>query len=181
MAQFLSEEAPGLQNFSFPYKKINGAKRTVSIQIMIAVHMILLVGGQGIGAYILINMRGAIEKLKANMTTRTHQLQKLIFVSVVMECMIVASTMTIPLTISGIMLIFPVPYGHFVCNIVFIFMSFQTTCGTVAQFYFIKPFRSSAKRVFFGILNFCQKVRLNRINAWASTVVQPTFQETFVY
>ena len=108
----------------------------------------------------------AIEKLKTSMLNSTHQLQKLLHLSVVIEASIIGITMTVPLSFVGIMIIFPIPYGSYIVYIAFILMSFQTSLSALAQFYFIKPFKKCAMDVVQRVLKifFCKK--LNNSNVW---------------
>jgi hypothetical protein len=106
---FLAEQAPALKNFSFGHN-FAVVERTLTVQIFCVVHELLLIIGQGIAFYITIYMYYAIKKLKTSMSTSTHQLQKLLHLSIVIEASIIGITITVPLSFVGIMIIFPIPY-----------------------------------------------------------------------
>jgi hypothetical protein len=82
-----------------------------------------------------------VQNLRASVLKTTYQMQKMLFLSVLVEDIITDLTTSLPLAIVSIILSFPIPYASHCTYIFFILMSFHTCCTVLAQCYFIRPFR----------------------------------------
>ena len=96
--------------------------------------------------------------MKTQVSPNTHRLQKMLFISCLMEHFINVALIAFPLLIVALVIIFPVPFGSYFFYVNFITMSFQTTISTISHLYFIRPFRKVAKDFFLFFVKIGKKL-----------------------
>ena len=108
--------------------------------------------------YLLLLLSHGSRDKNNEVTGNVHHLQRMMFTSTFKETIIVqiffafkhyCSNIFWPLFIVLLVTTFPIPYGSYCCWILFTKMSFQSTIRTIAQRYFIWPFRDATKKFLF--------------------------------
>ena len=107
--------------------------------------------GHTIGTTICAYMYFAIRRMKNRFSKETYRLQKILHLSVVLEFGICTVLLAMPLNITATLVAFPTPYGSHVAYVCCVVASSQTMFSTVAQCYFIRPFRKCAKETFWVV------------------------------
>ena len=156
--EFLIEEAPALLQLTFDENTVT-IHRSPFFILLTAASLLTLIVGSMITLYIFIHMDRAIKQLKIKVTQHTYHLQRMLYLSVIIETLITDLTFVLPLGIFAIMIIFSIPYGSYVTHVSFIFIGFYTSLSVIAHVYFIKPFRKCAQNVFNVVVRFCIKRR----------------------
>jgi hypothetical protein len=123
----------------------------------LGVGTICLFIGHATGTTICIYMYFAIKMMKKKLTKDTYRLQKVLHLSVVLEFGLCTISMALPLTLVVVLLAFPIPYGSCFIYTFFMLASFQTSLSTIAQCYFIRPFRRCVKNILLRAFKVCFK------------------------
>uniref|UniRef100_A0A914CFK7 G protein-coupled receptor n=1 Tax=Acrobeloides nanus TaxID=290746 RepID=A0A914CFK7_9BILA len=169
LGEFLIEESPALLQLSFDENTVAIHRSPFFIMVMAAFLLTFIVGNM-VSLYIFIHMDRAIKQLKIEVTQDTYRLQRMLYLSVVIESLITVLTIVLPLEIFAIVIIFSIPYGSYVTHVLLIFMGFYTSLSAIAHFYFIKPFRKCALNVFNIVVRICVKRRVQVVFYTRSTV-----------
>uniref|UniRef100_A0A914D787 G protein-coupled receptor n=1 Tax=Acrobeloides nanus TaxID=290746 RepID=A0A914D787_9BILA len=117
--EFLIEEAPALLQLPFDENTVT-IHRSPFFILLTAASLLTLIVGNMVTLYIFIHMDRAIKQMKIEITQHTHHLQRMLYLSVVIETLITALTITLPLEIFAILIIFSIPYGSYVTNVLII-------------------------------------------------------------
>jgi hypothetical protein len=102
--------------------------------------------GCTISCFYNYQMDQGIKRMKSQVTENVHRLQHMMFISTLIESIVIQLFIAWPLVIVDLLVIFPIPYGSYCCCILFTTMSFQTTISVISQCYFIRPFREAVKK-----------------------------------
>ena len=121
--------------------------RGIKLYIVAGALALLLIFGCAIDCFYCYQMDYGIRKMKSQVTENVHRLQRMMFISALVETVVNQLFIAWPLFIVDIMIMFPIPYGSYCCCILFTTMSFQTTISAISQCYFIRPFREAAKKI----------------------------------
>lgn len=97
-------------------------------------------------------MHISIKQMSTTLSQFTHNLQRNLYVSVVTETVIGMTTTSIPITICIFAVLFTLPYTNRYVDIGMILVGSQITLSTMAQCYFIAPFRKAIIDLFRKIL-----------------------------
>lgn len=163
----IEEDAPIL--YQLPFKsKLVGAHINLMAAIILIILLIFLISGQVFIAYLCVQMHFSVKQMQSNLTQATHNLQKTLYISVVIETIIGVITTSIPLTIAIFITVFPFPYASYVATVILMLVEFQITLSTISQCYFIKPFRKAVLNLLLIPIKKCGKKNQNSI-----TVVKP--------
>jgi hypothetical protein len=169
ITEFLTQEAPVLTQLSFG-PNVGAFHRNLFVQILGIIWMSMLIAKIAINKCICIVLYRNVQNLRASVLKTTYQMQKMLFLSVLVEDIISDLTTSLPLAIVGIILSFPIPYASHCTYILFILMSFHTFCTVLAQCYFIRPFRKCISSILSSVRKFiCRDINIfNSNNAiWA--------------
>ena len=108
----------------------------------------LLIWGCVITWFYIYQMDQGIKKMKSQVSEDVHRLQRMMFISVLIEAIAFQLFIAWPAIITFLLAMLSIPYGSYSAYILLTAMSFQTTISAITQFYFIRPFREAAKKLF---------------------------------
>uniref|UniRef100_A0A914E7V3 G protein-coupled receptor n=1 Tax=Acrobeloides nanus TaxID=290746 RepID=A0A914E7V3_9BILA len=120
LGEFLIEEAPALLQLPFDENTVTIPRSPIFI-LLTAVCVLGLIVGVVFFLYMFIHMDRAIKQMKIKITQHTYHLQRMLYLSVVIESLTVL-TIVLPMAIYAIMVIFAIPYGSYVTHVLFIFI-----------------------------------------------------------
>ena len=156
MSEYIAKDAPSLKEIEFG-SNVAYIPRNLKMQLLIWPLITLLVICVSSNTFQIIFMYGGVRKMKKILTGATHRLQRLFFVSTLLEHVVCVTLINYPLVIVIAMIAFPIPYGNYVFYIMLTTMSFQTFISVILQCYFITPFRNGVKDLI--LLRFLKKSR----------------------
>uniref|UniRef100_A0A914D1U3 Uncharacterized protein n=1 Tax=Acrobeloides nanus TaxID=290746 RepID=A0A914D1U3_9BILA len=73
----------------------------------------------------------------------------MLFLSTLIESTVTGFLICLPMLVTDLAIMFPIPYGSHIAYIMFTAMSFQTLVSSILQAYFIKPFKKAALELIF--------------------------------
>lgn len=120
-----------------------GVRKSPLIFIIFGFFAILLITGQIAIACICVQMHLSIRTLSKTLSHSTYQLQKTLYYSVLTETTIGMLTTSLPITAAIPAALCYLPNINAYVNIGIIVVGSQITLSTIAQCYFITPFRKA--------------------------------------
>jgi hypothetical protein len=141
---YIENEASVLKEVSFG-SNVAYIPRNLKFKIIVWPLIGLLIAGIISPIYYLVAMSREMRKMKAILSETTHRLQRMLFISTLLEHIVNSVMIAIPLLFLLFVLVFPIPYGTHVAYSMCTTMSFQTLMSAIFQCYFIKPFRKGVQ------------------------------------